>query len=120
MPTAMITGHGLPWCSSPSSPTGPGCAIRLDPVPWIIRTVITSSLSDPNDASVRPEHPRVVRERQEQVPGLRPLDEPIWDRDPRPLGAKSHVERVPPVGDKAIDVRADSNSQHVERTTRND
>lgn len=111
----MITGHGLPWCSSSSSPTGSGCAIRLDPSRWIIRAAITSSLSDRNRVSVRPENPRVVGQGQEQVPGLRPLDEPVWNRNPRPLGAKPHEECVPPAGDKAIDVLADSNSQDIER-----
>src|SRR3989442_10056371 len=115
MPTAMMTGQGLPWCSS-SSPEGSGCAIRLVPPAWISRAAITSSVSHPNESSVRTEHPRIVGETQEQVTGFRPLDEPVRDGNPRPFGAKSHGKCVLREGDKSIDVRADSNSQEIERT----
>src|SRR6267378_7572135 len=115
MPTAMMTGQGLPWCSS-SAPAGSGCAIRLVPPSWIIRAAITSSVSDSDWSSVRTEHPRIVGEAQKQVAGLRPLDEPNRDGNPRPLGTKSHGMCVLQEGDKSIDVRADSNSQEIERT----
>src|SRR5437879_5483868 len=115
MPTAMMTGQGLPWCS-PSSPAGSGCAIRLVPPSWISRAAITSSVSHPNESSVRTEHPRIMGEAQEQVAGFRPLDEPVRDGNPRPLGTKSHGKYVLREGDKSIDVRADSNSQEIERT----
>src|SRR5205809_41402 len=117
MPTAMMTGQGLPWCSS-SSPAGSGCAIRLVPPSWISRAAITSSVSHPNESSVRTEHPRIMGEAQEQVAGFRPLDEPVRDGNSRPLGTKSHGECVLREGDKSIDVRADSNSQEIERTLR--
>src|SRR5438094_6756810 len=117
MPTAMMTGQGLPWCSS-SSPAGSGCAIRLVPPSWISRAAITSSVSDPNESSVRTEHPRIMGEAQEQVAGFRPLDEPVRDGNSRPLGTKSHGKCVLREGDKSIDVRADSNSQEIERSLR--
>src|SRR2546421_504434 len=119
MPTAMMTGQGLPWCSS-SSPEGSGCAIRLVPPSWISRAAITSSVSHPNQSSVRTEHPRIMGEAQEQVAGFRPLDEPVRDGNSRPLGTKSHGKCVLREGDKSIDVRADSNSQEIERTLRRD
>src|SRR5216110_1101754 len=57
-------------------------------------------------------------EAQEQVAGFRPLDEPVRDGNSRPLGTKSHGKCVLREGDKSIDVRADSNSQEIERTLR--
>src|SRR5688500_8354598 len=76
---------------------------------------MTSSLSRAGRISVRAEHPWVVGEGQEQVSGLRPRDEPLWDWNSRPLGAKSHASCLPPAGDKCIAVRADFYSQDIER-----
>src|SRR5207244_9513438 len=115
MPTAMMTGQGLPWCSS-SSPAGSGCAIRLVPPSWISRAAITSSVSHLNQSSVRTEHPRIMGEAQEQVAGFRPLDEPVRDGNSRPLGTKSHGKCVLREGDRSIDAHGVYNYQEIERT----
>jgi hypothetical protein len=52
---------------------------------------------------------------QEQVAGLRPLDEPIGHADPRPFGAKSHETWFLREGDKGIDIGADFYSWKTER-----
>src|SRR5712692_1861237 len=43
----MMTGHGLPWCSSSPSPATSECAIRPRPARWIGQGAITSSSCDP-------------------------------------------------------------------------
>src|SRR5438309_11468399 len=105
MPTAMMTGQGLPWCSS-SSPAGSGCAIRLVPPSWISGAAIISSVSHPNQSSVRTEHPWILGDAQEQVAGIRILDEQVGDGYTRLSGKQSHGKCVLHIGDSVIDRRA--------------
>src|SRR5205823_1786956 len=97
MPTAMTTGQGLPWCSSPPSSTESGWA--MESVPSVDnRARYNFFVSGLNRKSVWPEYPWITGEGEEEVSRLRPFDEPVRHGNPGTLGTEAHPDAFPPVG----------------------